>query len=113
MQYRQGDLFIEVIADAGPAPAEQRQRRNGVILVGEATGHAHRVEDPSGVILWEAAGNFLLRVVADFARLVHEEHKPIALPRGDYRLWRQREYAPPPAGDDHGRRQPNHRYVRD
>jgi hypothetical protein len=33
-------------------------------------------------------------VLADSATVTHEEHGPITLPRGTYRVWRQREYSP-------------------
>ncbi len=36
----------------------------------------------------------LIRVIADEARIIHQEHQPITLPRGDYRVWQQREYTP-------------------
>ena len=35
-----------------------------------------------------------VRVLADAVRVVHEEHQPITLPRGTYRVWGQREYSP-------------------
>ena len=33
-------------------------------------------------------------VTADSARIIHQEHAPILLPRGTYRVWQQREYTP-------------------
>ena len=35
-----------------------------------------------------------LRVKACGATLIHQEHGPIRLPAGEYRVWRQREYSP-------------------
>jgi hypothetical protein len=35
-----------------------------------------------------------MRVLAGSARLVHEEHRTITLPRGTYRVWGQRKYTP-------------------
>ena len=37
--------------------------------------------------------SILVYVVADQARVVHEEHGPIELGKGNYRVWRQREYS--------------------
>jgi hypothetical protein len=65
-----------------------------VLARGEATGHSHRIADPSTVALYEDAGVGFLEVLADEALLVHDEHKPIALGRGVYRFWKQREYTP-------------------
>jgi hypothetical protein len=38
--------------------------------------------------------HLFLHVLADAAAIVHQEHGPIALPRGTYRVWGQREYIP-------------------
>jgi hypothetical protein len=57
------------------------------------TGHTHRVEPRDAAELFESAGMLFLRVRAP-ARVVHEEHAPIALDPGTYRVWRQREYSP-------------------
>ena len=35
-----------------------------------------------------------LEVTVERATVAHEEHGPITLPRGSYRVWRQREYSP-------------------
>jgi hypothetical protein len=42
----------------------------------------------------EKDGTLYLRVVADRATIIHQEHRPITLPRGSYRVWAQREYSP-------------------
>jgi hypothetical protein len=44
--------------------------------------------------VFQNGDNLFLRVVADSARIVHQEHGPISLPRGLYRVWKQREYNP-------------------
>ncbi|WP_067483056.1 hypothetical protein [Actinomadura hibisca] len=99
--YRQGDILIVPVAeeavpqnvrDLPPAPRDGRGRM--VLALGEATGHAHAL----------TAEGALLRdphpLVPDHlhlpsgGRLVHEEHAPISLPRGWYRVVRQREYVP-------------------
>jgi hypothetical protein len=65
-----------------------------VLAYGEITGHSHRVQEPRAAELWERGGTLFLKVVADHATIVHEEHKPIVLARGLYRVWMQREYTP-------------------
>jgi hypothetical protein len=42
----------------------------------------------------EAREGLYLRVLAERATVVHQEHGPIVLPQGAYRVWRQREYTP-------------------
>ena len=44
--------------------------------------------------VFDARGEMFIDVVADRAEVVHEEHGPIMLNRGVYRVWRQREYDP-------------------
>ncbi|WP_037605243.1 hypothetical protein [Streptacidiphilus rugosus] len=99
--YRQGDVLLVPVAEvAVPAAvasmtAQERDARGRLVLArGEASGHAHAVV---------GAGR-LLRVGGQFGeswlqlteggRVVHEEHAAIALPRGWYRVVRQREYTP-------------------
>ena len=91
MMYRHGDVIVMPV-DSIPADAV---RRPSVVLArGEATGHSHRIQDPASAELFEAGGEGYLRVSAESASLVHDEHAPIALPRGLYRFWMQREYSP-------------------
>jgi hypothetical protein len=91
MHWRQGDVLI---AEAGTIPAGARRRPAAVLVWGEATGHSHRVADPETAELYEVAGTLYLRVTARAATVIHEEHGPITLRRGDYRVWTQREYTP-------------------
>ena len=90
--YRHGDVII-VAVDSIPTDAEPRP--SAVLARGEATGHSHRIADPSGVSLFSAGGGVgYLNVESETATLIHDEHKPIRLPRGMYRFWLQREYTP-------------------
>ena len=89
--WRHGDVLIRAV-DSIPANAERRA--TGVLVRGEMTGHSHRIEVPETAEVWECDGVLFVRVVAGTARVIHEEHKPITLPRGLYRVWQQREYTP-------------------
>ena len=91
--YRHGDVMLAP-ADAIPEAATPRP---GVTLArGEATGHSHRfaVDAPGDVELFDYAGVGYARVNCDAARLVHDEHATITVPRGIFRFWMQREYSP-------------------
>jgi hypothetical protein len=89
--YRHGDVLIAPI----PAiPAGAHARPGTVVAHGEITGHSHRFDDPAAIALHALDGQLFLQVLADTARIVHEEHGPISIPRGTYRVWRQREYSP-------------------
>ena len=89
--YRHGDV---IIVKANAIPAEAVRRPAAVLARGEATGHSHRFAEARGVEVFDHEGMGYLRVDAPEARLVHDEHHPIVLPRGIFRFWMQREYSP-------------------
>lgn len=97
--YRQGDVLVHPIdrseIPAGLVPAARDARGRLVLARGEATGHAHVVSG-AGVTLWtlpdQTEPSILL--IDGYGRLGHEEHGPIPLPAGAYRVVRQREYLP-------------------
>jgi len=94
-QARQGDIFLDAV-NAVPKGATEATPQGPVILaLGEATGHAHAFYD--GGVRYFAPndqGVAYIDVFADGAELRHEEHAPIKVPRGKYRVIRQREYSP-------------------
>lgn len=61
-----------------------------MILRGEATGHAHRVDPAVARVL--ALDDELFLQVLEPATVTHEEHGPIPLEPGDYEVIRQREF---------------------
>jgi|SRR5262245_33503477 len=97
----QGDNLIERVGDAGVSGRVIECVTDGsaVVVAGEKTGHHHRVfgsmtlyrddtlasDVPSDLY----AGH--LQVNSASARLEHEEHAPIALAQGTYRIRRQRQ----------------------
>jgi hypothetical protein len=89
--YRHGDVLIALVRSI---PDGATPQPGNVLVRGEATGHAHRIEDPKAAQLFRHQGTLYLRVSSERASLVHEEHATIVLPRGDYRVWQQREYSP-------------------
>ncbi len=89
--WRHGDVMISA---APTIPKGARHRHTPILVRGEMTGHSHRIEAPETTEVWEYAGELFIKVVAPSARVIHEEHQPISLPRGIYRVWQQREYTP-------------------
>jgi hypothetical protein len=89
--WRQGDVFI---AEVPSIPKGAKTRQGGVLVEGEMTGHSHRVADLRTARVLESGGNLFLRVLADTATIIHQEHGPITLRRGTYKVWGQREYSP-------------------
>ncbi|MFF3243713.1 hypothetical protein ACFYWY_08245 [Streptomyces sp. NPDC002870] len=99
--YRQGDvLIVPVTDDAVPshavaAPSEARDARGRLVLaLGEVTGHAHAVTGPGRLVREPGPFGPMLLHLPEGGRVVHEEHAAIPLPRGWYRVVRQREYLP-------------------
>lgn len=89
--YRQGDILFFEVKDL---PEGLKVRENKIIAEGEATGHKHRLEETSDGLLFEDEnGNLFLRSNV-ITTIIHEEHKPIALPKGNYKILRQKEYSP-------------------
>lgn len=88
--WRQGDLLIE----PGVAPEVKNGYgasvvKNGIVELGEATGHAHRLV---GGEVREYVGDKYL-ITDGTAELIHDEHDTIVLPEGEYKVRRQREYS--------------------
>lgn len=89
--FRHGDV---ILMEVEGLPPDAKRRNHLVLAFGEATGHSHRIKESGAAELYEAAGQTYLKVIAQVATLVHDEHAAIPLSTGTYRFWRQREYAP-------------------
>ena len=89
--YRQGDVLFIKIANI---PNKAKKADTNVIVEGEATGHAHRLMggDLFRTELSLNRGFDLFISAGSNTRIVHEEHDAIGLPKGEYRVVRQREY---------------------
>jgi hypothetical protein len=99
--YRQGDVLFEQISPdptaqigiktAPVAPVEGRH----VLARGEKTGHHHSIP-ASGAVMEVSADDPALEVylrIMEPTAVVHQEHAPIPLDRGLYRVLAQRTYA--------------------
>ena len=100
--YRQGDVLIIPMHKQNFKQARKRKPENGrvVLAYGEATGHAHTM-DADAVRLFEAVDDddtmiTEVLMVDQATLLTHQEHYPIRVPRGMYRIVHQREYVPRP-----------------
>jgi hypothetical protein len=89
--YRHGDVLV---AEVSNIPEGAEKQTHLVLAEGEATGHAHRIAEAGSAELFQIGGEMYLRVVKSTATLIHQEHGPIVLEQGNYRVWRQREYSP-------------------
>ncbi|MER5636081.1 hypothetical protein ABT095_03915 [Kitasatospora sp. NPDC002227] len=99
--YRQGDvLIVPVPEEAAPVSGHglTEQPRDGrgrlVLALGEVTGHAHAVVGPGRLLREPGMFSTAWLQLTEGGRVVHEEHAAIPLPKGWYRVVRQREYVP-------------------
>jgi hypothetical protein len=92
--YRQGDVLIEQVDD-GTVKGEKMQPRDGRVILayGEATGHHHSIAVEDVALAVEDDGVMFLKTIRDSV-VSHQEHDPISIPAGTYRVTRQREYSP-------------------
>lgn len=90
-QYRHGDVIIE---EAGGLPKVHEKLSHTILAHGEVTGHCHRIKESSEADLYQTSDGLFLHVRGPAVSVVHEEHSPITLTSGYYRVWRQREYSP-------------------
>ena len=85
---RQGDiLFIKL----DKLPKGLKEQESKILVYGEATGHAHRLQEGS---VFTNKDGLLYLVLSKASKIVHEEHKPIKLEKGLWGVVRQREYHP-------------------
>ena len=95
VHFRQGDVLL-VAVEAVPAGATPERRTGRIVLAeGEVTGHVHAVAEPDARTFTHDGQRYLL--TRSIATLVHEEHAPIEVPEGSWRVVIQREYEPPAA----------------
>ncbi len=91
MLYRHGDVLIEKVRSI---PKTAEKQKHVTLALGEVTGHSHRIRQANAADLFRTHDKLFLRIKSKSATLVHEEHAEIELPKGSYRVWRQREYTP-------------------
>jgi hypothetical protein len=95
-QFRQGDVLVERVdfdPTSKPHKAVPRDAGRVVLAYGEATGHAHAIaEADCEMVELESGERFI--VTERGVSLRHEEHAPVRVPPGSYRVTRQREYSP-------------------
>jgi hypothetical protein len=106
--YAQGDILVERVGDAEISGhvIDCVTRGSAIVAGGEKAGHYHRVIGSVTLFRDDAlardipAGLYTLhlKVHSARARLRHDEHAPITLTRGSYRLRRQRQLEPTDTG---------------
>lgn len=88
----QGDVYFTAAKEIPKGAKEKEKSQRGfVIAEGEATGHAHVVDDD--VKLYEKNGVLYLKTEKE-VEVRHEEHRPVTIGKGIWRVGIVREYDP-------------------
>lgn len=89
-QKQQGDvLFARIDSLPKDLSPVARKERGFVLAEGEATGHAHTISD--GIRLYQDSTGGLFVHAETTATVVHEEHGPITLEVGFWKIGQVRE----------------------
>ena len=102
--FAQGDLLLERVPDVSPSGAVSQNAEGAAMVLaeGEESGHRHAIREPVTMFRDDSLARDIpdglyvghVQVNAPSARLTHDEHAPITLLRGTYRVRRQRELGP-------------------
>ncbi|MHA1109897.1 MAG: hypothetical protein ACTSRE_02255 [Promethearchaeota archaeon] len=87
--YRHGDVLIQEVETI---PKKAKKIKGNILVRGEVTGHAHRLDGTYQIL--ETPEFLYVDIAENDAKILHEEHDPITLPKGKYKVWVQREYTP-------------------
>ena len=90
MQLQHGDVCIW----STKIPKEAKNKKGKALAEGEATGHAHTLTGKRGedYQLLEMGDRLFARILNGNVEVIHQEHKPIAIPPGDYEVSQVYEY---------------------
>lgn len=90
---RQGDVLIERIPGKAKGDSVRPERGRLILARGEVTGHHHSIPASAGSLMLDEGGVMYL-TIDQLTAVEHQEHAPIELKPGVYRVTRQREYTP-------------------
>lgn len=93
-QARQGDVYFTRVIEAPAGRAVTPEAGRLILAKGEVTGHHHSVPASAGTLTLDEGGVMYL-TIDELTAVEHQEHAPIPLAPGVYRVIRQREYAGP------------------
>jgi hypothetical protein len=88
MIIRHGDLLIKSI---DKLPKNLIKKEDGVVAEGEHTNHKHRLVGGKAAVMEDL---LLMKfiTVSEPTTIVHEEHKALEIPVGDYEVIIEKEY---------------------
>lgn len=90
---RQGDVLLIEVTSIPKDAKTQKPKGRIVLAEGEVTGHAHTVDSRQAELSLTEGGVMFL-TVEELTEVRHQEHAPIPLAPGKYKVMRQRQYFP-------------------
>jgi hypothetical protein len=96
--WQQGDVLFEQIVEGDydekvisrlmkdKKISLRADHKNGIVARGEATGHAHRFDLHEDNVQFYIGYGIVYVDLPDGGTITHEEHKPIDLPPGTYKV---------------------------
>ena len=91
---RQGDILLIPVRRVPKTLTPVNAEHGRLILArGEITGHHHSVDAGTATLSLDEGG-VLYMTVEKLTEVQHQEHGPIPLAPGKYKVVRQREYSP-------------------
>lgn len=87
-QIQQGDVMLEEVTGL---PEGAVPKNGGLVMAGELTGHAHRLDTATKGLLYEKDGVLFIKT-AHSVILRHEEHGPLTITPGTWKVGRVHEY---------------------
>ena len=87
---RQGDVLLQRIARL-PTGVQVQSHDVIVLAHGEVTGHAHTINDRTAQVGLDEGGVMFL-TIEELTEVRHQEHAPLIVTPGIYRVIRQREW---------------------
>ena len=95
--YRQGDILFEKVNDFLDNMIKMDEHER-TVAKGELTNHHHSFGKSEQVILYRDKKNntdpVYVEVLQEQSTITHQEHAPLTLEKGTYKITREREYNP-------------------
>lgn len=88
MFYQQGDVLFKRVKNI---PEGAKRKHDPLLVEGEATGHHHSIATKAGWMVYMVGLEMYLRNKQEI-EIKHQEHGPIMLPAGDWKIDQVKEY---------------------
>ena len=93
-QIQQGDVLLQEVTNIPTGATKMPHEGRIVVARGEKTGHSHVVASDKAALwtLTRGGDTELYLEVSDQVTITHDEHKPLPIPAGIYRVGRVKEF---------------------